>query len=264
MWHRITDWNERLQQRWSAWKALQPLAGLTDTRDALLGLVFPPQCALCDTEVGMGLRLCDSCRQGLASEVYCCQRCAMPLPSVLPNDECIHCRKSKWKFSRVIALGQYRGRLKEAVIYTKKMKGDSLRYALSELLADRVKQRIPCGGAQIPILLPVPNHWSRAFSGAAPTAFHLAWLLARHTGWPVKCNMARRIRKTGKQGLLSIRERRQNVRGAFKKMGSHSLTGRHVLIVDDVLTSGATADELARQVSRNDPAEISVDRKSVV
>lgn len=206
----------------------------------------------------MGQRLCTDCRQQLSSEAYCCQRCAMPLPSVVPNQDCIHCRKSRWKFSRIIALGQYRGRLKEAVLYSKKMKGDSLRYALSELLAERAERRLASDGAPVPILLPVPNHWSRAFSGVAPTAFHLAWLLSEHTGWPVKSNLARRIRKTGKQGLLSISERRQNMRGAFQKMGSPSLTGRHVLIVDDVLTSGATADELARQVARCRPADISV------
>ena len=107
-----------------------------------LSLVFPPQCALCETEVGMGQRLCTDCRQQLSSEAYCCQRCAMPLPSVVPNQDCIHCRKSRWKFSRVIALGQYRGRLKEAVLYSKKMKGDSLRYALSELLAERAERRL--------------------------------------------------------------------------------------------------------------------------
>jgi len=158
----------------------------------------------------------------------------------------------------VIALGQYRGRLKEAVIISKKMKADSLRYALSEQLVEKIQQRLPSLCQQNPILLPVPNHWSRAFSGTAPTAFNLATLLARHTGWPVRTRIVRRIRKTGKQGMLSINERKQNMRGAFEKSGTESLSGRHVLIVDDVLTSGATANELARQVARGGPAEISV------
>lgn len=256
MLQRLTGWTKRLANGCSRPRWLWESGTFADGKDLLMSLVFPPQCALCSSEVGMGIRLCTNCSRQLMSDKYCCQRCAMPLPNVLPNDECIHCRSSHWKFSRVIALGQYRGKLKEAVIYSKKMKGDNLRYALSELLARRLQQRLPDIGSQNPLLVPVPNHWSRAFSGAAPTAFHLACLLARHTGLPVRTGLVRRTRKTEKQGMLSIAERRQNMRGAFIQINARSLTGRHVLIVDDVLTSGATASEMARQIARGNPAEI--------
>jgi ComF family protein len=234
------------------------LLQFSNAKDLLCSLVYPPLCALCETEIAMGSRLCTDCLAQLAPDNYCCQRCAMPLPSVLPNNDCIHCRKAGWRFSRVVALGHYRGRLKEAVIVSKKMKADSLRYALAEQLALKIRRCLPCLEQQNPLFVPVPNHWTRALSGAAPTAFHLASLLARHTGWPVKTNIVRRIRKTGKQGMLSITERKQNMRGAFEKIGAESLSGRHVLIVDDVLTSGATANELARQVHRCNPADITV------
>jgi predicted amidophosphoribosyltransferase len=58
--------------------------------------------------------------------------------------------------------------------------------------------------------------------------------------------------------MLSLAERQENVRGAFRINRTQSLTGRHVLIVDDVLTTGSTADELAKQVRRAKPADISV------
>ncbi len=258
MLQRFHHWRSGWLQRPASLARAYGQEGLKSTASLLTGLVFPPECALCESAVPMDCRLCGECLNQLVCVRYCCQRCAMPLPSVIPNDQCIHCRKAGWKFSRVIALGPYRGKLREAVIICKKVKRDSLRYALSEQLADRIRERLPLIGQQQPMLIPVPNHWSRAFSGVAPTAASLASMLGRQTGWPVANGIARRIRKTSKQGMLSIHERKLNMRGAFKKIGTQSLTGRHVLIVDDVLTSGATANELARQIARGGPSDISV------
>ncbi len=114
----------------------------------------------------------------------------------------------------------------------------------------------PQGGS--PWIVPIPYHWSHAFSTAAPTANSLAWAIGRHTGFAVKIGLARRTRKTAKQGMLSWTERKQNVRGAFKIRGARDLSGRHVLLVDDVLTSGATAGELAQCFMQAGAGEVSV------
>jgi predicted amidophosphoribosyltransferase len=182
----------------------------------------------------------------------------MPVPSVLPNANCSRCVEQRWHFSRVISLGIYQGKLREAVILCKKIRYEHLRYALAIEMVQRLSQRLPDLATQQPLLLPVPNHWSRAFSKTAPTANNLAELIGRLTGWPVATGMIRRVRRTSKQGMLSLAERQQNVRGAFELIGSPSLTGRHLLIVDDVLTSGSTANEVAKQLRRCQPAEISV------
>jgi ComF family protein len=221
-------------------------------------LVYPPECAFCSAAVPQDQRLCGRCTQQLVSSAHRCQRCAMPLPEVLPNDDCIHCRKIDWRFSRVIALGSYRGRLKEAVILCKKLRCESLRFALALQMVEQVRARIPETEHQAPLLIPIPNHWTRAFSRAAPTANRLADLMSRSTGWPVATGMVVKVRKTLKQGMLSASERRKNVRGAFLKKSAESLRGRHVVIVDDVLTSGATANEVARQLWRCHPKDVSV------
>jgi predicted amidophosphoribosyltransferase len=155
-------------------------------------------------------------------------------------------------------LGHYQGKLREAVILCKKIRSENLRYALAIELANRLRLQLPELDDEKVAILPVPNHWTRVFAGTAPTARSLAQLLGSHTGWPVLTRNVSRIRITRKQGMLSLAERQQNVRGAFELKHTQSLTGRHVLIVDDVLTSGATADELAKQVRRAKPSDISV------
>lgn len=182
----------------------------------------------------------------------------MPLPEVLPNNDCIHCRKIDWRFSRVIALGGYRGKLKEAVILCKKLRYEQLRYALAGEMVSQIRSKIPEVDRQVPIIVPVPNHWTRVFSRSAPTSFRLADLMARFTGWPVANGMIVKVRKTHKQGMLTVSERRKNVRGAFLNRHAERLNGRHVVIVDDVMTSGATANEVARQIRRCQPSEVTV------
>ena len=70
--------------------------------------------------------------------------------------------------------------------------------------------------------------------------------------------VVRRIRKTSKQGMLSWTERTQNVRGAFKLRPTERIRGRHVIVIDDVLTSGATANEIAKVLRKGGAKAVTV------
>ncbi|MCA9134105.1 MAG: hypothetical protein KDA45_13150, partial [Planctomycetales bacterium] len=272
---------------------------------SLLSLLYPPECTWCGQATAFHCRLCPACRQLFVSNYYRCQRCATPLPSVVPNQDCFRCREAKWRFSRVLTLGPYRGELRQAVILMKKPRFELLRRALGELLAEQVldsdtapaakiapgdapapqhpaasadglsqangpstgQGRLPAArqargespaGELAPWLVPVPNHWSHGFSSAANTAESLARAIARPTGWRVATRIVGRIRKTAKQGMLSWTERKRNVRGAFAINRTQGLSGRHVMLVDDVLTSGATAAELSRLLLKAGAARVSV------
>ncbi len=232
-------------------------------KSALAELVIPPECAFCQAPLPSdhakgSQRLCDACDQVLAAKSYCCQRCAMPLPSVLPNNDCSRCRDHRWHFSNIVALGHYRGKLREAVILCKKLRCEHLRYALAEQLAKQIISRFPESSSSNSSIVPVPYHWTRTFAKTAATAHSLAELLGYHTGWPVSTKLVRRVRRTAKQGMLSLTERKQNVHGAFQLRSKTDLAGRHLFVVDDVVTSGATVDELAKQLKRTKPAEITV------
>ncbi len=227
----------------------------------LMCLLCPPECVWCGMPIEVGMSFCGGCRLLLKSDFYHCLRCAMPLPRVVPNTDCFRCRDMGWKFSRVIALGPYRGKLREAVILTKKRSYETLRIGLAQLLVETLEATV--GGwltpsAVPPLLIPVPNHWSHTFSHAASTANSLAFAIGRQIGLPVNTRIVRRTRKTAKQGMLSWTERQQNVRNAFEIRASHALKGRHIWLIDDVLTSGATAAELANCFLRAGACDVSV------
>lgn len=227
--------------------------------DNLVNLVCPPECVWCSLPTPNRAYFCDECRNALVSDYHRCQRCATAIPSVVPNQNCFRCREAGWKFSRVITLGPYRGRRREAIILIKKPSFETLRLGLGRLLGDLVVSELGNASAErSPLIVPVPYHWTHAFAGAAFTANSLARSVSQQTGIPVSTRVARRIRKTAKQGMLSWTERRQNVRGAFEIRRAQELTGRHVLLVDDVLTSGATTGELATHFLKAGAARVSV------
>jgi len=96
------------------------------------------------------------------------------------------------------------------------------------------------------LLLPVPLHRDRLRQRGFNQASVLAWPLARRFGLPMPQGLLRRARPTVPQVALPERERRQNVRGVFVVADKRALQGRRVLLVDDVLTTGATATECSR------------------
>lgn len=168
----------------------------------------------------------------------------MPLPAVLPEDDCIRCRGKRWKFGRVVAVGPYQHLLRDYVIRIKRNSDHGLRQALAELLAEQVRQDGLGDGDSL--VIPVPNFWTHAFGGAADAAGLLVGVLAKSLRLEAGTRIVRKVRKTGKQGMLPWSERAQNVGGAFVVKHAQCLTGRHVFLVDDVLTSGATAAEVAK------------------
>jgi ComF family protein len=114
------------------------------------------------------------------------------------------------------------------------------------------------GGADL--LVPVPLHWRRAWSRRYNQSGALAQVIARQTGVTVSRDALRRVRPTQQQIGLSRSERATNVQGAFKVSQDKAadVQGRHVVLIDDVLTSGATVDACARALLRAKAAQVDV------
>src|SRR3954452_21752703 len=109
-------------------------------------------------------------------------------------------------------------------------------------------------------LVPVPLHWKRGWSRRYNQSGALARAIARQSGVPVLRDALRRIRPTAQQIGLSRPQRAANVQGAFKVSPekSHEIAGRRVVLIDDVLTSGATTDACARALLRAKAARVDV------
>ena len=223
----------------------------------LLDLLYPPECVWCQTPAELNQRLCAACKSRFLSRYYRCQKCAAPLPQVLPNEDCSRCRAAKWRFAHVVALATYRGDMRRAVIMMKRRRFEPLRRAMAELLADQLRLE-PILSTHPPLLIPVPYHWSHAFSMATNTAELLAQGIAARIGWPIDQTAVGRTRKTSKQGMLSWAERKTNVRRAFAVRAPARVQGRQIWLVDDVMTSGATTAELTRQLLKAGAAVVNV------
>jgi ComF family protein len=110
------------------------------------------------------------------------------------------------------------------------------------------------------VLIPVPLHWRRGWSRRYNQSGALARVIARHSGIPVAPDALRRVRPTQQQVGLSRADRARNVQGAFKAAADRTaeIHGRRVVLIDDVLTSGATVDACARALLRARAAQVDV------
>jgi len=127
---------------------------------------------------------------------------------------------------------------------------------LARPLARFLSQALP-RDRRFDVVVPMPLHWRRRWS----RGFNQSQLLAREIGrlWnvPVR-NLVRRRRATAPQAGLSAAQRSQNVRGAFQAFKPAGLQGMSVLLIDDVLTTGATAAACARAMKRAGASHVSL------
>jgi ComF family protein len=110
------------------------------------------------------------------------------------------------------------------------------------------------------MLIPVPLHWRRAWRRRYNQSGALARIIERHSGVKVRGEVLRRVRATEQQIGLSRAQRATNVQGAFQVSPDRQpeVQGRHIVLIDDVLTSGATLDACARALLRAKAAQVDV------
>jgi ComF family protein len=206
-------------------------------------------------ETGGEVLLCAECRESLIDQRLPCPRCAAPLPQHLRQaKDCVHCRTEKFAFAGVSALGGYEGRLQQAVLQMKQPDAEPLTIALGRLLGDCLARR----GSLPDIAAPIPMHWLRRLEKRANAADLLAETVASRLRIPAWSGLlaVRGLRR--RQHLLTPAERRLNMRGAFRVKKGYDVTSAWVLILDDVLTTGATAHAAATALKKAGAAEVTV------
>lgn len=203
-------------------------------------LVFPPRCRLCGATTGVGDSLCAGCLTDLPWLIGGCARCARALPDGISVELCGACLRKPPVFDAATALLRYRAPV-DYLIRRLKFSGE---LAVAPLLARQLAKKIAERTNTLPeLLIPVPLHQGRLRERGFNQATELARLLSRRLKIPVQHKLCRRSRYTPPQSLTPLEARRSNLRGAFRIEGE--LHARHVAIIDDVLTTGHTASELA-------------------
>ena len=230
----------------------------------LLDLVYPRHCPLCGSDGGRGL--CTICRGEIGDGGgRRCGRCGQPTgPHVTAGDEwrCCHCPRHHLAFSGVERLGLYEEALREACIAGKADGAEPLAAALAEWFWECRGEAL-CG-LGVDLVVPVPQHWTKRIAVAHNQAETLAGVLGRCLRVPVGRHILRKARRTPDQSGLSAARRRANLGDSFRVWRRRGLDGAHVLLVDDVLTTGTTAHQAARALRQGGAEQVSVAVLAVV
>jgi ComF family protein len=234
------------------------VAAVKQGRDAALDLILPPRCLWCNAEPGTMPReimLCAECQRLLAGdEVPRCRRCGGRLATLA--GACEHCQGMRLRFDRAVTLGSHTAALRESVLRLKRHGQESLAMAAANLLFERRKDLL--AEARADAVFPVPIHWGRRVVRRANAPELLAATLAARLTVPLEGGALRRVRNTRRQGPMLRTERLRNVRGAFRLRPDAKIRGKRLLLVDDVLTTGATCDEIAKMLRRAGAAAVIV------
>jgi len=214
--------------------------------------LVPQSCQLCG-EHGTPGPLCSACLADLPwLPDACCGVCALPLAS---GRVCGACLDRPPRFQRVEAALAYRYPA-NALIHAYKYGGRlALARLLGGLLAQRVTRDVDADiDADVDALVPMPLSNTRLAERGFNQALEIARVIAEHTGIALLARACRKVTDTPAQASLPWDERARNVRRAF--VCDADLEGMRVAVVDDVLTTGATLNELARVMRRAGAVEV--------
>ncbi|MBM3965481.1 MAG: ComF family protein [Planctomycetes bacterium] len=232
---------------------------------SMVDLFFPRACALCADLLGENQRgcLCTQCLAMLVPLANPCRKCGAPLgDGPLPGPEskrrkpaasCRWCKNRRWQFQRVLSFTVYSGAAIQAVRKMKEPAFEGLTRQLGDRMGDWLTGSLQ-SASEPPIVfapehydavIPIPQHWFRKLTHRYNQADVLARRVSAAIDQPVRSMWLYRSRWTQKQGMKTVVEREFNMFGAFRAGPSKALTGKRLLLVDDVMTSGATLHQAA-------------------
>jgi len=214
---------------------------------ALLDLIWPRACAGCGADAAPeGGFFCWSCRRlfPVLTDPFC-DICGDPIDGRISRSfHCAACRERRPAFDRARSIVRFRGPIQTALHAFKYGHATWLRSDFAQWLSAGIDTHY--AGIPFDAVAFVPLHPLKERERSYNQSQLLAAALAHRRGWPLLRRGLRRTRDTESQTRLSAPDRRRNMRGAFATRDPDWILNRIFLLVDDVLTTGATVDECAR------------------
>ena len=222
--------------------------------NSILLHLYPPTCLLCSAPADTPLDICKGCMGDLPFNRHSCAYCSLPLDCAPSGPTlCGKCQRKRPEFDRCVSPFIYRYPLSDMIGRLKFNNGLVYGRLLGDLLADQIAS----SNTTLPErLIPVPLHVDRLRTRGFNQASILARSLSDKFRIPIDYRSCQRRTATRAQSALKQDERRRNIRGAF--LVSRRPTCRHVAIIDDVVTTGATANELARVLKQSGVERVDV------
>lgn len=201
-------------------------------------------CLLCDEHTATAIALCDACELELPWLGDRCERCALPLP--MAGLTCGQCLKQPPAFTSVHAAWVYGFPIDSMIIGFKHNSHWPKGRLLSELLSQSLLDHFNSGNERPDFLLPVPLATQRLRQRGYNQAAMISDWLSKPLNIPSRAHWLLRTQNTPTQQALDAKERKRNLKHAFSLAPGIAVRGLHLALVDDVLTTGATAHHLAR------------------
>lgn len=223
-------------------------------------LLFPRVllCPVCGREESRRKSLGDHCLRQISFIMPpVCGKCGRPNRGVTANERyCRQCREIPYYFARAGAVALYEGLLRECLADLKYRFRPELGAALGVLLVEWVKLHREFLGSDL--IVPIPIHRRKLETRGYNQAELLARPLQKYLGIQIKGEIMVRDKMTESQSGLGKTERFANLREAFRVVDAKPLAGKKVLLVDDILTTGATASEASRILLRAGAVTVNV------
>jgi ComF family protein len=231
----------------------------------LLSNLFPSRCILCRKTVNgqsvdgpvvnERIEICSDCFKALPRNDVYCMRCALPLTDdVSGNVLCGRCIQEAPAYDYAYSPFRYEDGIINLVHQLKF--GEKITYArtLGEILLNTLQEKLKADGELLlkswpDCLLPVPLHNTRLRQRGFNQSIEIVRVIAKKLKIPIEYNAVIRQRSTSAQTGLNAAQRKKNIKGAFSLVSE--IKEKHVLIIDDVMTTGSTVNELAKLLKKN-------------
>jgi ComF family protein len=208
--------------------------------------LLPQLCALCQATSDGDIALCAHCLNDLPwHATNSCMQCGLEANNLI----CGHCMKESPFFDKTHVLFNYAYPVNALLQYYKYSHALHLSQTLGALLGEKLL------GKTIDVIIPMPLHPQRLQERGFNQSLEITKVLSSYANIPFDAHSCERIKNTPSQASLKYKDRIKNIKGAFSCNGQ--LTGKRVALIDDVMTTGASLNELAKTVKKHGAIEVS-------
>lgn len=223
----------------------------------IFNLIFPPRCFICGKVVSGKSGLCMTCYRKIHFLTnQCCPVCGRPYTFPLENDKeliCAKCLNKKPPLNRMKAVFAYDDFSKKLILPFKHSDRTDIVPFLIDLMIQSAEDYI----RQADVIIPVPLHRTRLIKRKYNQAAMIAKGIAKRCHKTYLPDVLIRVKPSSSNKHLSKKDRLENVKGAFALKNKNHLTGKRVLLIDDVYTTGATLNECAKTLKKTNARDIS-------
>lgn len=219
--------------------------------------LFTPCCVLCDANVMGEISLCESCLQDLPRIKMGCYQCGLPLQHELNSTLCGQCQRSHPPIDYLISSLQYDYPVGYLVAQLKFQRNLTYAKIFSHLLLTTLDEYYFSHTSELPeMIIPIPLHKKRIRERGFNQALEIARPIAQKLAIPISIDTVQRSKYTQAQSLLTATERRNNLQHSF--ILTKPIGVKHIVLLDDVVTTGTTVYELAALLKKSGVEKVGV------